>query len=38
MENLSNAFGVGDKRDPDISIEMLDYKYIDECSNIKVSF
>jgi len=35
--NLSNAFEIGDKRDPDVTIEMLDYKYINECSNVKVN-
>ena len=38
MSSISNTFGIGDKKDPDISLEMLDYKYIDECNNVKVIF
>ena len=33
-----NLHGIGDKRDSDITLEMLDYKFITECNNIKVRF
>lgn len=37
MEGLSSTLGIGDKRDPDITLDMLDYKFIDGCNDIKVS-
>ena len=32
----AQMFGVDDRGDKDVTLDMLDYKYIDECNNVKV--
>ena len=36
MEHISSTLGMGDKQNSDITLDMLDYKFIDECNNVKV--